>query len=39
MILYYPQPTLHLGPFEIHAYGIMAAIAVLSAAGSSFGAV
>ncbi len=30
MIPYYPQPTLRLGPFEIHAYGVMAAMAVLA---------
>jgi phosphatidylglycerol:prolipoprotein diacylglycerol transferase len=30
MIPYYPQPILRLGPFEIHAYGLMAAIAVLA---------
>ena len=29
MIPYYPQPAFHLGPFEIHAYGMMAAIAIV----------
>jgi phosphatidylglycerol---prolipoprotein diacylglyceryl transferase len=30
MIPYYPQPTFRLGSFEIHAYGVTAAIAVLA---------
>ena len=30
MIPYYPQPVLHLGPFEIHAFGALAAIAVVA---------
>jgi phosphatidylglycerol:prolipoprotein diacylglycerol transferase len=29
MIPYYGQPVFHLGPFEIHAFGVLAAIAVL----------
>ena len=29
MIPYYPQPVLHLGPLEIHAFGVLAAIAVV----------
>jgi phosphatidylglycerol---prolipoprotein diacylglyceryl transferase len=29
MIPYYPQPVLHLGPFEIHAFGALVAVAVL----------
>lgn len=29
MIPYYPQPVVHLGPFEIHAFGALAAIAVV----------
>ena len=29
MIPYYPQPVLHLGPFSIHAFGALAAIAVV----------
>jgi phosphatidylglycerol---prolipoprotein diacylglyceryl transferase len=29
MIPYYPQPVLHLGPFQIHAFGALAAVAVL----------
>ena len=29
MLPYYPQPVLHLGPFEIHAFGVLAAIAVV----------
>jgi len=29
MIPYYPQPVLHLGPFEIHAFGALAALAVV----------
>lgn len=28
MIPYYPQPVVHLGPFEIHAFGVLAAVAV-----------
>jgi phosphatidylglycerol---prolipoprotein diacylglyceryl transferase len=28
VIPYYPQPVLHLGPFEIHAFGALAALAV-----------
>jgi phosphatidylglycerol---prolipoprotein diacylglyceryl transferase len=31
MIPYYPQPVLHLGPFTIHAFGILGALAVLVA--------
>jgi phosphatidylglycerol---prolipoprotein diacylglyceryl transferase len=31
MIPYYPQPVLHLGPFSIHAFGILGALAVLVA--------
>jgi|HubBroStandDraft_6_1064221.scaffolds.fasta_scaffold08179_2 phosphatidylglycerol:prolipoprotein diacylglycerol transferase len=29
MIPYYAQPVLHLGPFEIHAFGALAALAVV----------
>lgn len=29
MIPYFPQPVLKIGPFEIHAFGILAALAVL----------
>ncbi len=29
MLPYYPQPVLHLGPLQIHAFGALAAIAVL----------
>jgi phosphatidylglycerol:prolipoprotein diacylglycerol transferase len=29
MIPYYPQPVFHLGPYSIHAFGILAALAVL----------
>jgi phosphatidylglycerol---prolipoprotein diacylglyceryl transferase len=29
VIPYYPQPVVHLGPFEIHAFGALAALAVL----------
>jgi prolipoprotein diacylglyceryltransferase len=29
VIPYYPQPVLHLGPFQIHAFGALAALAVL----------
>jgi len=29
MIPYYPQPEFHLGPFDIHAFGILAAVAVI----------
>jgi phosphatidylglycerol:prolipoprotein diacylglycerol transferase len=29
MIPYYPQPVLHLGPLSIHAFGALAAIAVV----------
>jgi phosphatidylglycerol:prolipoprotein diacylglycerol transferase len=29
MLPCYPQPVFHLGPFEIHAFGILAAIAVV----------
>lgn len=29
MIPYFPQPVLHLGPFQIHAFGFFAAIAVV----------
>jgi phosphatidylglycerol:prolipoprotein diacylglycerol transferase len=29
MIPYYPQPVLHLGRFEIHAFGVMAALGVV----------
>jgi len=29
MIPYFPQPVLHLGPFEIHAFGVLAAAAVI----------
>jgi len=29
MIPYYPQPVFHLGPFEIHAFGVLAALAVV----------
>lgn len=29
MIPYFPQPSLRLGPFEIHAFGVLAALAVL----------
>jgi phosphatidylglycerol---prolipoprotein diacylglyceryl transferase len=29
MLPYYPQPVLHLGPFEIHAFGVLAAVAVV----------
>ncbi|MGA3202090.1 MAG: prolipoprotein diacylglyceryl transferase family protein [Bryobacteraceae bacterium] len=28
MIPYYPQPALHVGPFELHAFGALAALAV-----------
>jgi phosphatidylglycerol:prolipoprotein diacylglycerol transferase len=31
MIPYYPQPVLHLGPFSIHAFGVLGALAVLVA--------
>ncbi len=30
MLPYYAQPSFRLGPFEIHAYGVMALLAVLS---------
>jgi phosphatidylglycerol---prolipoprotein diacylglyceryl transferase len=29
MLPYYPQPVLHLGPLQIHAFGALAAIAVV----------
>jgi phosphatidylglycerol:prolipoprotein diacylglycerol transferase len=29
MIPYFPQPVFHLGPFEIHAFGLLAAVAVV----------
>lgn len=29
MIPYFPQPVFHLGPFEIHAFGILAAVGVV----------
>jgi phosphatidylglycerol:prolipoprotein diacylglycerol transferase len=29
MLPYFPQPTLHLGPLTIHAFGVLVAIAVL----------
>lgn len=29
MIPYYPQPVFHLGPFQIHAFGALAAIGVV----------
>jgi len=29
MIPYFPQPVLHLGPFQIHAFGFLAALAVV----------
>lgn len=29
MIPYYPQPVFHVGPFEIHAFGLLAAVAVV----------
>jgi phosphatidylglycerol:prolipoprotein diacylglycerol transferase len=29
MIPYYPQPVLHVGAFEIHAFGVLAAVAVV----------
>jgi phosphatidylglycerol---prolipoprotein diacylglyceryl transferase len=29
MIPYYPQPAIHLGPFSIHAFGALTAIAVV----------
>lgn len=29
MIPYFPQPVLHLGPLQIHAFGFLAALAVL----------
>ncbi|HEX5227716.1 MAG TPA: prolipoprotein diacylglyceryl transferase family protein [Bryobacteraceae bacterium] len=29
MIPYYPQPVLHLGPLQIHAFGFLAALAVV----------
>jgi phosphatidylglycerol:prolipoprotein diacylglycerol transferase len=29
MLPYYPQPVFHLGPIEIHAFGILAAVAVV----------
>ena len=29
MIPYFPQPALHLGPFTIHAFGVLAAVAVV----------
>jgi len=29
MLPYYPQPVLHVGPFDIHAFGVLAAIAVV----------
>ncbi len=32
MLPYYPQPSLRLGPFEIHAYGVTALLAVLTSA-------
>src|SRR5580692_3826990 len=31
MIPYYPQPVFHLGPFSIHAFGVLGALAVLTA--------
>jgi len=29
MIPYFPQPVFHLGPFQIHAFGVLAAIGVV----------
>jgi phosphatidylglycerol:prolipoprotein diacylglycerol transferase len=29
MLPYYPQPVFHLGPCEVHAFGILAAVAVV----------
>jgi len=29
MFPYFPEPVLHLGPFEIHAFGVLVALAVL----------
>ena len=29
MLPYYPQPVFHLGPFQIHAFGVLAAVAVV----------
>jgi phosphatidylglycerol:prolipoprotein diacylglycerol transferase len=29
MIPYFPQPVLHLGPLQIHAFGVLAALAVV----------
>ena len=29
MLPYYPQPVLHVGPFQIHAFGVLAAVAVV----------
>ena len=29
MLPYYPQPVFHVGPFQIHAFGVLAAVAVV----------
>ncbi|HEV8042401.1 MAG TPA: prolipoprotein diacylglyceryl transferase family protein [Bryobacteraceae bacterium] len=29
MLPYYPQPVVHVGPFQIHAFGVLAAVAVV----------